>query len=170
MRYAMVMMRIEHLGDMRHRLEALAGLDAAGALPEIGDALVSRVLESFEESRAPDGESWQPLARATKVGRLRRDRRNFRKGGGLSKRGRQAVRAGFQPLVDTGRLRASITRNVYGNAVEIGTDVAYAATHQFGDAGRGIPARPFLPEGALPPAWEQDVVEVVARNIREALK
>ena len=166
----MVNLRIEHLGDMRHRLETLAGLDARDALPEIGDALVSRVQESFAESRAPDGEPWQPLARATKVGRLKRDRRNFRKGGGLSRRGRRAARAGFQPLVDTGRLRASITRKVHGHAVEIGTDAAYAATHQFGDARRGIPARPFLPEGALPPAWERDVLDAVTRHIREALK
>lgn len=39
----------------------------------------------------------------------------------------------------------SLTHQVIGDeAVLVGTNVIYAATHQFGDESRGIPARPFL--------------------------
>jgi len=45
-------------------------------------------------------------------------------------------------LQDTGRLRMSINFRGSGNTGYLGTNVIYAATHQFG---RGkIPARPFL--------------------------
>jgi phage virion morphogenesis protein len=37
-----------------------------------------------------------------------------------------------QPLRDTGRLMNSITHNADDKGVEIGTNVCYAATHQFG--------------------------------------
>lgn len=39
--------------------------------------------------------------------------------------------------------------------VIVGTNVIYAATHQHGDAGRNIPARPFLPDAnhPVPSAW-----------------
>lgn len=40
------------------------------------------------------------------------------------------------------------------NGVIVGTNVPYAATHQYGDAKRGIPARPFLPEGDAPQVWQ----------------
>ena len=45
-------------------------------------------------------------------------------------------------LQDTGRLRTSIMFNMSGNTGYIGTNVLYAATHQFGRD--NIPARPFL--------------------------
>jgi len=45
-------------------------------------------------------------------------------------------------LQDTGRLRMSINFRTSGNQGYLGTNMIYAATHQFG---RGsIPARPFL--------------------------
>ena len=39
--------------------------------------------------------------------------------------------------------------------VIVGTNVAYASTHQHGDSGRNIPARPFLPTSAtgVPQVW-----------------
>jgi len=40
------------------------------------------------------------------------------------------------------------------NGIIVGTNVEYAATHNYGDAKRGIPARPFIPEGnAIPTVW-----------------
>lgn len=40
------------------------------------------------------------------------------------------------------------------NGVVVGTNVPYAGTHQYGNAERNIPARPFLPdENNVPPAW-----------------
>lgn len=51
-------------------------------------------------------------------------------------------RANNKLLIDTGRLINSIAKRAANTYVEVGTNVIYAATHQFG---RGsIPARPFL--------------------------
>jgi len=48
----------------------------------------------------------------------------------------------FKILMDSGRLANSITFDADNKQVEIGTNLVYAATHQFG---RGsIPARPYL--------------------------
>lgn len=48
-------------------------------------------------------------------------------------------------LLDTGRLRKSVTSQVTGtNDVEIGSNVVYAGTHQRGNSKKGIPPRPFL--------------------------
>ena len=52
--------------------------------------------------------------------------------GGRWKPSRRAREEGGQTLTDTGRLRSSIASNVTGDGVEIGTNVAYAAIHQFG--------------------------------------
>jgi phage virion morphogenesis protein len=54
-----------------------------------------------------------------------------------------------RPLIRTGRLKASIGWKVLGDTIAVGTNLVYAAIHQFGGrAGRGmkvrIPARPFL--------------------------
>jgi hypothetical protein len=65
--------------------------------------------------------------------------------------------------------------SLFENGVMVGTNVLYAATHQNGDAARGIPARPFLPTGEVPEAWEQrwmdvglQALEVGARMLYEA--
>jgi len=44
----------------------------------------------------------------------------------------------------TSTLVKSIDYLVNGEEVAIGTNVEYAATHQYGDENRNIPARPFL--------------------------
>lgn len=90
----------------------------------------TRIDEGFAASRSTAGQPWRPLAQPRRRGPGR-------------------------PLLDTGRLRASITYRVDASGFVVETNVVYAATHQFG---RGaIPARPFFPApGTLPPAWEMD--------------
>ena len=51
-------------------------------------------------------------------------------------------RANNKLLIDTGRLLNSIAYFAHSRFVDVGTNVAYAATHHFGRG--GIPARPFL--------------------------
>lgn len=47
-------------------------------------------------------------------------------------------------LQDTGRLRASIT-GVHGSSgAEVGTNIVYSETHQFGVPAKNIPARTFI--------------------------
>src|SRR5690606_20982611 len=111
-------------------------------LRTIGNLMVNDARMNFRMSRGPDGQRWAPLK----------------------------LRDG-KPLLDTGRLRNSITsRLVYAggeNSVEIGTNVKYAPVQQFGAlikprhkkfllfpgaGGKGriaakqvvIPARPFI--------------------------
>jgi hypothetical protein len=61
------------------------------------------------------------------------------------------------------------------NGVIVGTNVPYAGAHQNGNAAKGIPARPFLPNGEPPDLWEQrwldaglQALEVGARMLYEA--
>jgi len=61
-------------------------------------------------------------------------------------------------LQDEGGLLDSIQYLVVGNEVEVGSNLVYAATHQFGDDGRGIPERPYL---GLSPDDEAELDEVL---------
>ncbi len=116
---------------------ARTGANLRPVLTSIGEAMVESTKLRFRDSHAPDGGRWAPLSPVTVA--LRRK--------GSSK-----------PLLDTGRLRNSITRAVGVRDVVIGTNVIYAGTHQlgarkgqYGKTRRGapipwgnVPARPFL--------------------------
>lgn len=118
------------------------------AMAQIGSSLVDEIKLGFAESRSPYGAPWKPLK----------------------------VRVG-QPLLDTGKLRNSITyRVIRRDAVMIGTADFFlkAATHQFGSDnawGRRIkvPARPYLPirnkKAELPPAWRTEVLEILREHL-----
>ena len=94
-------------------------MDALGA--EIEDQTVER----FTTNIAPDDSPWLPSRRVEQAG-------------GAAK-----------TLVDRAHLRDSITRESNTRSTEIGSNIVYAAIHQFGgEAGRGqsvkLPARPYL--------------------------
>lgn len=100
--------------------------EAAGRardMREAWEAIGERMLHSIEQTFAAEG---------------RPDRWDSRKNSKSSK----------PILVKSSRLRRrSLTYRVLADGVEVGTNLVYAATHQFGrDFGRGapIPARPFL--------------------------
>jgi phage virion morphogenesis protein len=105
----------------------------------IGEALLQTTQARFDTGTGPDGAPWKPSRRATNEG--------------------------GQTLVDSTRLLKSINYQAGAQAVSIGTNVLYAAIHQFGGtirpktakaltfvaSGRRItvgavnmPARPFL--------------------------
>lgn len=134
----------------------------------IGAALVSNVQLGFKSGASPGGQAWAPLK----------------------------IRRG-QPLRDTGRLRSSITASADGDGVTVGTNVNYAAVHQFGtvinpkkSGGRlvfagpngpifakkvTIPARPFMPldsSGAvdLPASYQRTVVNRIKAHFLNAAK
>lgn len=75
-------------------------------LDEIGGAMVQRTQERFERGEGPGGAKWQPSQRA--------------------------LAEGGKTLIDTARLMQSITHRVTAEGVEWGTNVEYAAIHQFG--------------------------------------
>ena len=153
------------LARLRRRVK-----DLRPALDEIGESLETRTVRRFETQQGPDGVPWKPSYRA--------------------------VRQRGQTLRDTGRLRDSITHRVSpgGDEVAIGTNVEYAAIHQFGGKtppriirprskkalfwpgaahpvksvrhpGSEMPARPFL---GVSPADERALLAIVSRRISEA--
>lgn len=142
----------------------LGGAERGKALGALGVALSNRIRLCFRLGTSPWGVPWKPL------------NPKFRTG---------------QPLRDTGRLQRSINSQTQGDAVVVGTNVRYAATHQFGatifpknaehlaagTAGGGvaflkkavIPSRPFMPlvAGAvqLPPAWARSALTAMAKSM-----
>ena len=120
--------------------------DPSAAMDQIGRYLVASTLRRFERERAPDGSPWLKSARA--------------------------LAEGGQTLTDTGRLRGSIAHTVTdgGRAVEVGSNVIYAAIHQFGGrAGRGrkakLPARPYL---GIDDRDRTNIMRIVSRALERA--
>lgn len=82
-------------------------------MKSIGEYLVLATRERWDKAQAPDGSSWKPntpftLQQKAAAGRI------------------------LKPLVSTGRLRDSITYKADESSVLVGTNVQYAAIHQFG--------------------------------------
>lgn len=117
------------------RLEARLG-DLRRPMRDIGEVVVSQVLDAFDRQQSPDGTPWKPSKRAEEEG--------------------------GQTLVGpTGFLRGHIHADPGRDCVKVGSPEVYAGTHQFGalagdfgatSSGRpipwgDIPARPFLPDG-----------------------
>jgi len=128
------------ISDINALVDQIANPKAqAGMLDSIGATLLADAQGNFRSQSDPDGNPWAPTIR----------------GGNI--------------LRDTGRLRNSLTYEVQGDRVTVGTNVLYAPVHQFGATitakrapflvfqvgGRWvrkksvtIPARPFLGIGS----------------------
>ena len=122
--------------------EAIANLKGIQGRTQHGHVFFQRAalrmhgnaVKHFQDQRGPNG-PWAPWAAST-VAR------------------REAGRGGNKILMDTGLLRASmLALLVFGGLImfrtvahdaRIYTETVYAATHQYGDSTRHIPARPFL--------------------------
>lgn len=113
----------ERLEQIRARLENLQPVMEVAA-----QDTVTLIDDSFDGQRSPDGTPWQELSEKTIARR--------RKG-----RGTGEPRA----LIDTGRLRQSITGRGSRRGFTFGTNVIYGGVQQFGGGRSRIPARPFLP-------------------------
>lgn len=124
---------------VRSMLEQLAAkmTDMTPVMKTIGEIVVHQVDHAFESGTAPGGARWKESERV-------------RKHGG-------------QTLIDSARMRNSITNHPSAMQVVVGTNVEYAAIHQFGGQIRPkkkkalsfggmlrssvtMPARPFLPD------------------------
>lgn len=128
-------------------------------LDAIGATLADNARLTFRDQADPWGRTWAPLSPVTVARR----------------RG-----SGAKALLDTGRLRNSITHKADADTVTVGTNVRYAPTHQFG-ARKGqyrarppipwgnVPARAFLPirgrQVDLPLEWRREVVGTMAAYI-----
>jgi phage virion morphogenesis protein len=168
------------LGDLIPRLNQLKESvgDMTDLMNAIGGALVTDIDRCFMESRDPWGVPWVALSETTKSRR--------RKG---AKKGATEV---YAILVDTGILQNAQHQNKEGVRfdstrlnVNVGVNLEYAATHQFGRAdnkmfnnAKGhpapIPARPFLPLRGdttldLPPEVEEEIKGYIEKFIDDKL-
>ena len=97
-------------------------LDTSALMPRLGEYLQRSVQERFKTQVAPDGTPWETLAPRT----VKRKKYNANR-----------------ILTERGFLRRGIHYQVTGpGTVEVGSNLIYAATHQFGRD--HIPPRPFL--------------------------
>lgn len=119
--------------DLADAQAALARL-TAGQLDQLAYEIGSLVedqtkLRINDEKRAPDGTPWAPWSERYAASLKRRNRRNPR-----------------SLLVGHGDLRDSVQNYTSGETVKVGSNLIYAAIHQFGgeSVGKNIPARPYL--------------------------
>lgn len=132
------------LKELCHNFNALVKKSQnAGLAPffaRAGSILQSESSRAFEKQSSPFGSKWKAHSPATTRVKLAQKK------------------LGARILQDTGTLAMSITKKTHAKGVSVGTNLEYAAIHQFGGkAGRNhkvtIPARPFLPinkAGELP--------------------
>lgn len=106
------------------------------ALAEIGEYLIESHQERFKLEVAPDGTPWEPLSPKTITHKNGDDR--------------------ILQASDT--MRDQLAYQLGSNELEFGSNLEYAATHQFGREEDGIVARPFI--GLATGQWN-DVDEIV---------
>lgn len=134
--------------ELKQALDKLAARvsDMAPVMHRITQIMEEGTRTHFEEERGPDGQKWKPLADSTLLAHMRRA---AGKDGILTKRGNtraKAVKALAQKkiLLDHGRLSNDLGREFSSMSAMLTSVQPYAATHQFGDDKRNIPARPFF--------------------------
>lgn len=134
--------------EVQAMLARLERFDRQALANDIGMELVSSTQQRFRAGVSPAGEPWIPSERA--------------------------LFEGGKTLVDHGHLRDSITYMVYldGSGLEVGTNLVYAAIHQFGGrAGRNhavkLRARPFLGVSADD---EEAIDAILAEHLRGAVQ
>ena len=140
-----IVIGIEQLARLRRGVEAMAQSPQANQLADD----IGQIAEDFarkrirETKRRPKGKRWKPWSESYAKTR----------------------EAQHSLLVDTGALADSLTHNVRGPLeVEIGSPLAYAATHLFGSEKQHIPARPYLDtDGGFADQQERE-------EIRDALR
>ena len=108
------------LPELAEKLSRLSAIDKTGINNAIAEALRSGTIERFEGEKSPEGVAWNKSIRASEKGGL--------------------------TLTMTGQLKSSINARATEEGAEVGTNLVYAATHQFGASGRVIRAKnkPYL--------------------------
>lgn len=134
------------LKPLEARVRIMAGMDTSALMPRLGEYLQRSTQDRFKSQTSPDGATWDVLAPRT-----------------LARKEKKKLNPG-KVLTERGLLRKGIAWQLLNKStVEVGSNLAYAAAHQFGMkqgyAGRGkyktrrgsfpipwgdIPARPFL--------------------------
>lgn len=153
------------------RLER-SGVDLAPAMRKIAQALATVTEANFAAEGRP---KWKPLSEVTKHMRLGGNKA-YKKNGALTAAAQRRQDAGFRILQHRGQLASSITESHDSTQAAAGSNLVYAAIHQFGgEAGRNrkvtIAARPYLPTTAdneLQPEAREEVLDTVLRHLQGA--
>ena len=120
---AQITVDLSGIGRIQDVLDRIASADMSELLEVIGATVESQTRRRISDDKtAPDGSGWDDWS-----GRHARTRHG-----------------GHSLLESSGDLLDSITHDVIGAEAVVGADLIYAATHQFGDDERNIPARPYL--------------------------
>lgn len=116
---------VEGLVDVGRVLGRLSRLDLVDLADAAGELLVSSTQRRIhEEKESPDGVDWMPWSEAYDETR---------------------IHGVHSLLVSENHLLTSIDNYTSGGVVRVGSNLEYAAVHQFGsDDGGGIPPRPYL--------------------------
>ena len=124
---------------------------------QIGYTLIDIVEENFE-TESFLGKKWTPLSKSTK---------------------KQKSKKGYKKILQNrGHLAESIDFEASKDKLILGTNVEYAAIHQFGgEAGKNhsakIPARPFLPideNKEIPKKVQEEILEAVEFYIKNFIQ
>ena len=116
--YRMAMYSIRLDGDTRamlRRIRSFSEIDKQGINAALAEGARESTLERFKQSKGPDGRRWKTSIRA--------------------------AQEGGKTLIQSAQLRNSIHDKSDASGFAVGTNVKYAATHQFGEPGRTIRAR-----------------------------
>lgn len=160
--------------ELLAKLNKMENIDKAGIMNAIAEGLRTSTMERFANEESPDGTKWKPSIRAS-GDQTGYDRKN-----------RTVIRGG-KTLTLTANLKNHIHAQADASGAAVGTDIEYAATHQFGAqrtirakngnylrfkaGGRwvsvpsvrvNIPARPFL-------GISQEDEEEIRSTLEEAL-
>ena len=115
---SMAMYSIRLDGDTRamlRRIRSFSEIDKQGINAALAEGARESTLERFKQSKGPDGRRWKTSIRA--------------------------AQEGGKTLIQSAQLRNSIHDKSDASGFAVGTNVKYAATHQFGEPGRTIRAR-----------------------------
>jgi len=122
--------------------------DLTPAMKNIGEYMVQATEQRFDSETGPDGQKWPEVSAAT------RERKKHPK-----------------VLTESHRLRGSIHPEAGKDSVEVGTNVPYAAIHQFGFYGQvNIPAHTRLIKTAFGqplkhPVWARIEPYTLQQNV-----
>lgn len=120
---ASVTVEITGLERVQARISDLAQTDFGQLADEVGALVVSQTQRRIHSDKAaPDGRAWPEW----------------------SPRYARTRHANQSLLESDGYLLTSIQHVVEGSDVEVGSNMVYAASHQYGDPDRNIPQRQYL--------------------------
>ena len=124
--------------------------DPSPILQNIANVILDATHRSFKYEESPDGLPWVESQRV---------------------RSEKAAGRSAKTLTDTQKLRNSMTTSVIPGEAAVGTNLVYAAIHQFGGrTGRGhsarMPARPFL---GISDREERDIHGIISDALEDAV-